>query len=160
MVNNKIHTALNDIAMTQASPPKNTNDAKLMLMDYLHTHPDTKIRYYASDIQSYIDSDVAYFVAPKAKSRIGGHVYLSDNFNQSKKYPSPKINAPIHIKCRLLKHVVSSAAESGISAIFHNCIIAISLRIMLEALGHQQIIIPLKTDNSTAEAFSNSTLKG
>ena len=30
---------------------------------------------------------------------------------------------------------------------------------MLEALGHHQKIIPLKTDNSTADAFSNSTLK-
>ena len=30
---------------------------------------------------------------------------------------------------------------------------------MLEALGHPQGIIPLKTHNSTAEAFSNSVLK-
>ena len=30
---------------------------------------------------------------------------------------------------------------------------------MLEALGHPQGIIPLKTDNSTAEAYSNSVLK-
>ena len=30
---------------------------------------------------------------------------------------------------------------------------------MLTALGHPQHIIPIKTDNSTAEAFSNSTLK-
>ena len=30
---------------------------------------------------------------------------------------------------------------------------------MLHALGHEQKIIPIKTDNSTAEAFSNSTLK-
>ena len=30
---------------------------------------------------------------------------------------------------------------------------------MLEALGHPQDTIRIKTDNSTAEAFSNSTLK-
>ena len=30
---------------------------------------------------------------------------------------------------------------------------------MLEALGREQKIIPLKTDNSTAEAFGNNTLK-
>ena len=30
---------------------------------------------------------------------------------------------------------------------------------MLEALGHPQGIIPLKTDNSTAEAFNNSFSK-
>ena len=110
-------------------------------------------------MQLYIDSDAAYLVVPKAKSRISGYFYLSDKFKQSRENLIPKINAPIHIECHVLKHVVSSAAESGISAIFHNCIIAISLRIMLEALGHQQIIIPLKTNNSTVEAFSNSTLK-
>ena len=30
---------------------------------------------------------------------------------------------------------------------------------MLEALGYHQKIIPLKTDNSTADSFGNSTLK-
>ena len=50
-----------------------TKDATLMLMDYLHTHPDAKTRYHASDMQLYIDSDAAYLVAPKAKSRIAGY---------------------------------------------------------------------------------------
>ena len=30
---------------------------------------------------------------------------------------------------------------------------------MLEALGHHQHAIPIQTDNSTATAFSNATLK-
>ena len=72
-VDNTIHTALNYIAMTQASPTMKTKDATLMLMDYLHTHPDAKTRYHASDMQLYIDSDAAYLVAPKAKSRIAGY---------------------------------------------------------------------------------------
>ena len=158
-VDNTLHTALNDIATSQASPTRKTKDATLMLMDYLHTHPNAKIRYHASDMQLYIDSDAAYLVAPKAKSRIAGYFYLSDNFHPTTMHPNPTLNAPVHIECNLLKHVVSSAAEAEISAIFHNCKIAISLKRMLEALGHKQNMTPLKTDNSTAEAFSNSTLK-
>ena len=43
-----------------------------MLMDYLHTHPDARIRFYASDMIIYVDSDAAYLLAEKAKSRIAG----------------------------------------------------------------------------------------
>ena len=38
-------------------------------MDYAHIYPDAKIRYYASDMQLYIDLDTAYLVLPKARSR-------------------------------------------------------------------------------------------
>ena len=157
-VDSTIHTALNDIATTQASPTKKTKDATIMLLDYLHTHPNAKIRFHASDMQMHIDSDAAYLVAPKAKSRIVGYFYLSDTYpNQQSSLPT--LNAPVHIECQLLKHVVTSAAEAETSAIFHNTKIGIWIKKMLTALGHPQNIIPIKTDNSTAEAFSNSTLK-
>ena len=158
-VDNTIHTSVNDLGSSQAKPTKKTNDESIMLMDYLHTHPNAKIRYHASDMQLHIDSDAAYLVAPKAKSRIAGYFYLSDKYIEGSGVPNPKLNGPIHIECQLLKHVVSSAAEAETSGIFLNCKAAIWLRHMLEALGHPQNIIPLKTDNSTAEAFSNSTLK-
>ena len=69
------------------------------------------------------------------------------------------INAPIHVECQILKHVVSSAAEAETAGLFHNCKTALQIKNMLEALGHKQSPIPVKTDNSTAAAFSNSTLK-
>ena len=68
-------------------------------------------------------------------------------------------NAPVHIECALLKHVVSSAAEAETGGLFHNTKIAIGIIKILEALGHNQDTIKVKTDNSTAVAFSNSTLK-
>ena len=69
------------------------------------------------------------------------------------------MNAPIHIECILLKHVVSSAAEAETGALFHNCKTTIGIRQILEALGHKQHITHIKTDNSTAMSFCNSTLK-
>ena len=97
-VDNTIHTALNGIATTQASPIMKTKDATLILMDYLYTHPNAKIRYHASNMQLYIDSDAAYLVAPKAKSRIAGYFYLSDHYTGGSGNPSPKLNTPIHIE--------------------------------------------------------------
>ena len=110
-------------------------------------------------MQLYIDLDAACLVAPKAKIRIVGYFYLSDHYTEGSGNPSPKLNAPIHIEWQLLKNVVSSAVEAETSAIFHNCKIAIWIRRMLEALGYEQLIIPLKIDNSTAEVFSNNALK-
>ena len=56
-------------------------------MDYLNTYPDAYIRYHASDMVLYVNSDAAYLVAPKARSRIAGYYYLSDHPNVTK---SPK----------------------------------------------------------------------
>ena len=158
-INNTIHIAINDIAAIQASPTNKTKDTTIMLMDYLHTHPNAKIRYLPSDIQLYVDSDAAYLVATKAKSRITGHFYLSDQYNTSPKIPGPRLNGPAHIECQLLKHVLTSASEAETSGVFLHCKAAIGIKKILEALGHSQKIIPLKIDNSAADDFNNSTLK-
>ena len=109
-IDNTIQTAVNEIAVTQAAPTEETKDANIMLMDYLHTHPKAKIRYNASGMQLYIDSDAAYLVAPKAKSRVAGYFYLSDKYVKNSEQPTPTLNGTIHIECKLLNHVVSLAA--------------------------------------------------
>ena len=158
-VDNTILPALNEIATNQAKPTQQTRIATNMLMDYMYTHPNATIRFYKSDMQLHVDTDAAYLVAPKAKSRAAGYFYLSAKTSS----PIPTIpiplNAPIHVECTLLKHVVSSAAEAETGALFHNCQIAIGLRNMLEALGHTQTSTQVKTDNSTASAYCNGTLK-
>ena len=71
-----------DIFAIQAAPTEKTKDTTTMLMDYLHTYSNTKIRYNTSYMQMYIDSDAAYLVAPKTKSRIVGDFYLSDQYRK------------------------------------------------------------------------------
>ena len=122
-------------------------------MDYLHKNSQAKLRFHVSPMQLHIDSNAAYLVAPKPKSRVAGYFYLSNTSSQ------PTLNAPIHIEYTLLKHVVSSAAEAETGALFHNAKTAIHIRKMLETLGHHQQPIRIKTDNSTAEAYCNKTLK-
>ena len=58
-------------------------------MDYVYTNPDVYIRFYASDMILNIDSDAAYLVAPKSRSRVAGYFYLS---NKSTNTDSPKLN--------------------------------------------------------------------
>ena len=58
-----------------------------------------------------------------------------------------------------MKHVVASAAEAETAGFFHNFQTAVMIRNMLLVLGHVQPTTPSKTDNSTAAAFVNDTLK-
>ena len=72
-IDNTIHTALNSLGAHQSKPTETTRNDANMLMDYLHTHPNVRLRYHKSDMQLHIDSDAAYLVAPKAKSRVAGY---------------------------------------------------------------------------------------
>jgi hypothetical protein len=50
-----------------------------MLLDSMasHHHPDTTIRYHASDMVYAICSDTAYLVLPNERSRAAGHFFLT-----------------------------------------------------------------------------------
>ena len=76
VVDNTILSAVNKIVMSQATPTITTIAKTKMLMDYLATHPTAKIRYYASGMQLYIESDAAYLVCPGAKSRVAGYFHM------------------------------------------------------------------------------------
>ena len=69
-------TALGDISTAQAAPTVTTTNKTSMLMDYLHTFPNAKLRFIAGDMQLHIESDAAYLVIPVARSRAAGHFYL------------------------------------------------------------------------------------
>ena len=82
-----------------------------MLMDYLYTYPNAKLRFYAGDMKLQVEADAAYLIIPNAKSRVAGHFYLSAQPIINETYPST-FNAPILTECHKLKNVVSSAAEA------------------------------------------------
>jgi hypothetical protein len=87
--------ALNEISNNQAKPTVLTGKACDLLLDYLSTHPDAIIRYYASDMILCIVADAAYLVLPNARSRCAGLYYLSNQPNTDP--PKPKPNGPVHV---------------------------------------------------------------
>ena len=88
--------SVNEIASQQSAPTIKTVQKCDMLLDYAHTYPNPKIRYHTSDMCLYTDSDAAYLVQPNARSRVAGHLYLSDRISKTVKTPNPKPNGPIH----------------------------------------------------------------
>ena len=148
--------ALNEISINQAQPSENTWKKILTLLDYVHTHQNATIRYHACDMCLHVDSDAAYLVLPKARSRLAGHYFMSDDPNHNK-IPPP--NGPILTECRTIRRVVASSAEAETSALFHNAQTAIPIRYLLEQMGHRQPPTPLKTDNTTANAFVHQNMR-
>ena len=91
----------------------------------------------------HLDSDAAYFGAPKSRSRVAGYFYCGQHYNKNVT-PNTTLNGPTHIECKILKYVVASAAEAEPAGLFHNCQTAVHIRNMLTALDHLQPATPAK----------------
>ena len=86
----------------------------------------------------HIDSDASFQVCAQARSRVGGYHYLGSK-------DGTLFNAPIEIIAKVIKPVMGSAAEAEVAALHINAQEAISIRICLEELGHNQGAIQIKT---------------
>jgi hypothetical protein len=148
--------ALNDLASAQTKGTQATADAMIHILNYLATHPDATIRYYASDMALHIHSDASYLTAPEARSRAGGHFFLS---SLSPAAQPPPNNGPVHNVAKIIKNVMSSAAEAEVGGLYVNAREGIPLRTTLEELGHPQPPTPLQTDNTTAHGIITGTCK-
>jgi hypothetical protein len=51
---------INGLASEQSKATADTADKVIKLLNYCNTQPETKIRYHASNMILYIDSDVSY----------------------------------------------------------------------------------------------------
>jgi hypothetical protein len=73
--------------------------------------------------------------------------------------PNKLTNGAILVTSTILKHVMSSAVEAEIGAVFLNAIEGTVLRTTPEKVGHHQPPTPLQTDNTIATGYSNGTIK-
>lgn len=71
---------------------------------------------------------------------------------------SETVNGAIHVECKTLRHVVTSAADAETEGIFYNAQNSIRLRHILNSMGHLQPPTPIKTEFATANGHSK-TLK-
>jgi hypothetical protein len=119
---------INVLASEQSNATEVTAEKVIKLLNYCNTHPETKIRYHASDMILHIHSDTSYLSENEAKSRAGGFFFMVNNNKNNKKLT----NEAILIVSKVLKHVMSSAAEAEIGAVFINAKEGAVLRTTLE----------------------------
>jgi hypothetical protein len=99
---------INVLASEQSNATEVTAYKVIKLLNYCNTHPETKIRYHASDMILHIHIDASYLSENEAKSLAGGFFYMGNTAQNDKKLT----NGAILIVSKVLKHVMSSAAEA------------------------------------------------
>ena len=144
--------ALSAITSEQADPTEDTLKKTKKFLDYVALHPDAVLTFSASNMVLNVHSDASYLTEPKARSRAGGHFFMSDNSKD------PKDNGAILNVAKIIKNVMSSAAEAKIGALFINSRQAVPTRTALEEMGHPQPPTPIQTDNTTALGFVKKNL--
>jgi transposase len=59
----------------------------------------------------------------------------------------------------IIQHVMTSATEAELAALFHNARDGIPLRTALLVMGHPQAQTPIQTDNACASGIANERVK-
>jgi hypothetical protein len=145
-VDPKLIMPINVLAPEQSKATHVTAEKVIKLLNYCNTHPETKIRYHASDMILHIHNDASYLSEYEAKSRAGGFFYMGNSTKTDKKLT----NGAILIISKVLNHVMSSAAEAENGAVFINAKEGAVIRTTLEELWNPQPPTPMETDNTTA----------
>ena len=145
--------ALGSIASQQSKPTQQTMEKVKQFLDYAASQEEAIITYRASDMVLAGHSDASYLSETKARSRAGGHFFMSEDET------FPRQNGAVLTVAQIIKAVMSSAAEAEIAALYINAREAVPMRQLLEEMGHKQPPTPLQTDNSTALGVVTSTIQ-
>ena len=152
-VDSSILTAISAIASQQSNPTEETLAQTYQLLDYLATQEEAVITYSASDMTLAVHSDASYLNETNARSRAGGHFFLSNNNDV------PTNNGAIFNIAHIIQHVMSSATEAELAALYIMAREAVYIRIILEEMGHKQPPTPIQTDNAMAEGVINKKVQ-
>ena len=151
-VDSTMAAALSTIASQQENGTEATLAACNQLLDYVGTHPDAVLKYMASDMIMAVHSDASYLSESKARSRSGGHFYLTNVDDEEFQ------NGAVLTLSSIIKHIMASASEAELAAMFYNSREAIPLRVTLEEMGHPQPATRITVDNQTACGLTKCTM--
>ena len=143
---------LSSIASRQAKATEQLKREVNHFLDYCATHPDARVRFVASDMILALHSDASYLTEPNSRSRAAGHFYLTKDNDKDID------NGAVLTLSKIIKHVMSSASEAEVAALYYNCKAAIPLRIALEEMGHPQPKTRVTADNTTALGLTSQKM--
>ncbi|KAL7477514.1 hypothetical protein ACHAW6_003322 [Cyclotella cf. meneghiniana] len=152
-VDSSLLCPISAIASQLAAPTQDTMNQTLQVLDYLAMQEEAVLTYHASDMVLAAHSDASYLSELRARSRAGGHFFLSSNAD------IPPNNGAILNIAHIIKHVMASATAAELAALFITAREAVYIRIILMELGHMQPATPLQTDNAMAEAVTNGKVQ-
>ena len=152
---------LSDLTVEQTITTEKTNEKVTQLLNYVATHQNAMVQYYAGGMQLHADSDVSYLLVTEGQSRVGGYHYSSSSSANRTKPPNtiPGMNGVILVVCNIMQNVMALAAEAKMGVLLINGQEVAVLEQILEEMGWPQQPTPMKTDNSTAYGIVNSSIR-
>ena len=106
---------------------------------------DSIITYSNSDMKLAFHSDASCLIEQKARSRAGGHFFLSNEAT------IPQKNVAFLNTAHIIKHIMTSATEAELAALYIMACGAVYIIIILEEMGRNHPPTPLQTDNAMAD---------
>jgi hypothetical protein len=163
-IDSSLLVALGTLSAAQTKGTHATALACTQLLNYCATHPNTTIRFHASDMILDAHSDASYLSEAKARSRVGGYHHLSSAPRHAGEIPHPddtppRLNGAVLVVSNIMPQVLASAAEAEIAGLFYNGQEAATIRTILTEMGYPQPPTRIQTDNVTAAGIANSTVK-
>jgi hypothetical protein len=152
-VDSTILVALSSLASTQAAPTKYTMELIKWLLDYVATNPDAILTYESSDMILAVHSNASYLSEANACSQVGSHFFCSTDVSDQSN------NGAVLNISKILKAVMSSAAETELGALYINASKAVPIHQLLVEMGHKQPKTPIQTDNTTACRVVNNNIQ-
>ena len=123
------------------------------LLDCIATQEVAIITYFASNMVLAVHSNESYLSKLNARSRAGGHFFMSTDTIH------PPNNGAVLNIAQIIKNVMSSAAEVELGALYIMARKTIYIHNILAKLEHKQPRTPIQTNNTTAEAIINNTVQ-
>jgi hypothetical protein len=148
-VDSTLLTPLSALASQQSKPTTKTMERVKQFLEYAATQEPAVLTFRRSGMVLAIHSDAGYLNEPNARSRAGGHFFLSEDVED------PPNNGAIHNNAEIIKAVMSSAAEAEIGSAYQNARKGVEIRNILQEMGHKQPPTPMQIDNSTADGICN-----
>jgi hypothetical protein len=152
-VDGTILTPLSAIAAKQSNPTVHTMQQSQQLLDYLVMQEPAVLTYCKIEMVLAVHSNASYLNEEEARSRAGGHHFLSEGV------PFPPNNGVIHNVAEIIKGVMSSAAKAELGAMYINARKAVKERKILDAMGHKQLATSLQVDKSIAKGIVNKRVQ-
>jgi hypothetical protein len=152
-VNSTLLCPISAIAAQLAMSTEDTMKYTMQFLDYVATQEEAILTFNASNMKLKVHSNASYLSELKAMSRAGGHFFLSNGSI------IPPNNVAILNIAHIIRHVMSSATEAELAALYIMARGAVYIRVILEEMGHAQPPTPLQMDNAMAEAVTNGKVQ-
>ena len=122
-------------------------------MYYALSQEQAVLTYEASSMVLKFHSGASYLSKFKARSRAGGHFFMSKDVS----FPPPN-GATLNI-AHITKTVMSSATKAEIGEVYVNAREAVLAQKILDEMGHRQPRTPMQTDNSAAHSVVTNNVQ-